>query len=166
MGSALLKGKLIPAVVDERDLLDILEEELEDHRVELDGASTCGAGVQRMSSLSHDLFIVDIAGVLGFELFEFAAAKSNPVVVVTARALSPKNLKKSIELGARACLSEDRRGRTTPFLEPVPDLSYRFTWRDAIARRGGFGGGRCGPEWNGSENAFRDTFDSELELGG
>src|SRR4030042_4090510 len=103
MGAKLLAGKQILAVDDEQDILDIIAEELEEQEVELDTASSYEDAIQKMSSLTYDLVILDVMGVRGFELLEFAISKGMAAIMLTAHALSPESLKKSIELGARAC---------------------------------------------------------------
>lgn len=164
MPSKLVKGKRILAVDDEPDILDILDEELQDHQVELDRASTYEEAIQRMSSLTYDLVILDIMGVRGFELLEFAVAKKLPVVMLTAHALSPQSLRKSIELGARAYLPKDQLVQITPFLEDVLSLSYRSAWKSLFERLGSSFGKRFGPDWRKSEKEFWDKFEKELEV--
>lgn len=164
MASILLKGKQILAVDDERDVLDILQEELEEHQVVFDRAATYEDAIERLSSLTYDLVIMDIMGVRGFELLEHAVAKNIPVVIVTAHALSPKNLKESIELGARAYIPKDRLGQVTPFLEDVLALEFRAAWKSLLGRLDGSFGKRFGPEWRKSEKTFWDKFDKELEV--
>lgn len=164
MPSKLLKGKHILAVDDEPDILDILDEELEDHEVELDRASTYEEAIQRMSSLTYDLVMLDIMGVRGFELLEFAVTKKLPVVMLTAHALSPQSLKKSIEMGARAYLPKDQLGQVTPFLEDVLSLSYQSAWKSLFQRLGSSLGKRFGPDWRKSEKEFWDKFEKELEV--
>ena len=124
MASNPLKGRQILAVDDERDILDILSEELHHQGTTADKSSTYEEAVEKPSSLTYDLVILDIMGVRGFELLEYAAARKIPVIMLTAHSLSPQSLKKSIELGARAYLPKDQLGRITPFLEDVLALSY------------------------------------------
>jgi CheY-like chemotaxis protein len=164
MAPILLKGKQILAVDDERDVLDILQEELEEYQVAFDRAATYEDAIQRMSSLTYDLVIMDIMGVRGFELLEYAVTQNIPVVILTAHALSPKSLKDSIELGARAYLPKDQLGQVTPFLEDVLTLSYRPAWKSLFERLGRSFSKRFGPEWRRSEKAFWDKFDKETEV--
>jgi DNA-binding response OmpR family regulator len=110
MARSLREGKTILAVDDEPDVLDILGEELEDYSVDFERASTYEDAIQKMSSLTYDLALLDIIGVRGFELLEYATQKKIPVVMLTAHALSPQSLKKSIELGARTYLPKDQLG--------------------------------------------------------
>ncbi|MGB6066130.1 MAG: response regulator [Desulfomonilaceae bacterium] len=159
-----LKGKQILAVDDEQDVLDILGEELDEYGVELDRASSYEEAIQRLASLTYDLVILDIMGVRGFDLLEYATAKQIPVVMLTAHALSPQSLKKSIELGARAYLPKDQLGQIAPFLEDVLTLSYRSAWKAVFAKLGSSFGKRFGPEWRKSEKEFWEEFEKDLEV--
>lgn len=164
MAPNLLKDKRILAVDDETDVLDILQEELEDFGAILDRATTYEEAIQKIASFSYDLAILDIMGVRGFELLEFAAIKGMPVVMLTAHALSPQSLRKSIELGARAYLPKDQLGQIAPFLEDVLTLSFRSAWKSLFAKLGHSFGARFGPEWRKSEKEFWDEFEKNLEL--
>ena len=90
-----------------------------EYHVTFDSATTYEEGIQKISSLTYDLVILDIMGVRGFELLEYAVAKKLPVVMLTAHALSPETLKKSIELGARAYLPKDKMFEIDTILEDV-----------------------------------------------
>jgi CheY-like chemotaxis protein len=164
MASRLLKGKQILAVDDEPDVLDILEEELVEHGVSLDRECSFEEAMQRMSSLTYDLVILDIMGVRGFDLLEFAVAKNIPVVMLTAHALSPQSLKRSIELGARAYLPKDQLGQISPFLEDVLALGYQSGWISLFGKLGASFGKRFGPDWRKSEREFWDQFEKNLEI--
>jgi CheY-like chemotaxis protein len=164
MARGLLQGKTILAVDDEPDVLDILAEELEDYGVEFERTSTYEDGIQKLPSLTYDLVVLDIMGVRGFELLEFATAKDIPVVMLTARSLSPESLKKSIELGARAYLPKDQLGQIAPFLEDVLTLNYQSAWKSLFERLGGYFGKRFGPEWRKSEKEFWEKFEKGLEV--
>lgn len=164
MARSLLEGKTILAVDDEPDVLDILGEELEDYGVDFERASTYEDAIQKMSSLTYDLVLLDIMGVRGFELLEYATEKKIPVVMLTAHALSPQSLKKSIELGARAYLPKDQLGQIAPFVEDVLTLSYQSAWKSLFERLGGYFGKRFGPEWRKSEKEFWEKFEEDLEV--
>ncbi len=164
MGSSVLDGKRLLAVDDEPDILDVLEENLEGFGVKLDKAQTFEGGIQRLSSYTYDLVILDIMGVRGFELLEFAVLKKLPVVMLTAHALSADALRKSIELGARAYVPKDQIDRIAPFLEDVLTLSYESAWLSLFKKLGGFFGARFGPEWRTTEKAFLDKFQKDLEM--
>jgi DNA-binding response OmpR family regulator len=164
MGAKLLAGKQILAVDDEQDILDIIAEELEEHGVELDRASSYEDAIQKMSSLTYDMVILDIMGVRGFELLEFATNRRMPAIMLTAHALSPESLKKSIELGARAFLPKDQLGQLTPFLEDVLTQSYHGAWKSVLGKLGGSFGKRFGPDWTKTEKEFWEQFQKDLEI--
>ncbi|MBI4961843.1 MAG: response regulator [Desulfomonile tiedjei] len=164
MARSLLQGKTILAVDDEPDVLDILAEELEDCGAEFERSATYEDAIEKISSFTYDLVVLDIMGVRGFELLEYATAKKTPVVMLTAHALSPQSLKKSIELGARAYLPKDQLGQIAPFLEDVLTLSYQSAWKSLFERLGGYFGKRFGPEWRKSEKEFWEKFEKDLEV--
>lgn len=164
MGKSILDGKRMLAVDDEPDILDILGEELDKHGVKLDKAVSYEEGIQMLSSFTYDLAILDIMGVRGFDLLMFAKARELPVVMLTAHALSPESLKKSIELGARAYLPKDQMDRIAPFLEDVLTLSYQSSWKALFDKLGGVFGKHFGPDWRKSEKEFWDNFEASLEV--
>jgi len=164
MPSKLLKGKRILAVDDEKDVLDVLDEELEIHDVKFERAASYETAVELMTSHTYDLVILDIMGVRGFELLEKAVAGKVPVVILTAHALDAKYLKKSIELGARAYVPKYQLGQIAPFIEDVLSLSYQFSWKRLFSKLGAHFGSRFGPEWRKTEKEFWDRFDKDLEV--
>ena len=134
MGTSLLDGKRLLAVDDEPDILDVLREDLEKYGVALDTASSYEEGFQKMTSYTYDLVILDIMGVRGFDLLMFATSQNTPVVMLTAHALNPESLKKSIELGARAYLPKDEIDRIAPFVEDVLTLTYQAAWKSLFEK--------------------------------
>jgi CheY-like chemotaxis protein len=164
MGASILNGKRLLAVDDEPDILAVLRDELERFDVKMDTTTTYEGGIQLLSSYTYDLVILDIMGVRGFELLAFAVSKELPVVMLTAHALNPQSLKRSIELGARAYVPKDEIDRIAPFLEDVLTLSYESAWKQLLDKMGGFFGAHFGPEWRKSEEEFWQEFEKRLEL--
>jgi CheY-like chemotaxis protein len=164
MAKGVLEGRRLLAVDDEPDILDVLKEDLEKHGVALDTATTYEEGLQRLHSYTYDVAILDIMGVRGFDLLAFAASRGLPVVMLTAHALSPESLKRSIELGARAYVPKDEIDNIAPFLEDVLTLSYRSSWKALFAKLGHFFGARFGPDWRKSEEEFWKKFEQDLEI--
>lgn len=164
MAEGVLSGKRMLAVDDEPDILDILWEDLDKYGVKLDRALSYEAGVQMLASFTYDLVILDIMGVRGFDLLEFAVSRGFPVVMLTAHALSPETLKKSIQLGARAYVPKDEIDNISPFLEDVLVLTYESAWKKALERLAGVFGKHFGPEWRKTEEEFWDEFDKRLEI--
>jgi CheY-like chemotaxis protein len=160
----ILEAKQILAVDDEEDVLDILQEELEDYGAIVDKATSHEVAIEKLSSLTYDLAILDIMGVRGFDLLRVAAASQIPVVMLTAHALNPDTLKKSIALGARAYLPKNQLGRVAAFLEDVLTLSYHSAWHRTLTMLKGHFGKRYGPRWRKTEKEFWDQVEQEVEL--
>ncbi|MBM4326800.1 MAG: response regulator [Deltaproteobacteria bacterium] len=161
MSKSILHGKHVLAVDDETDVLEIIEEELQEYGVRLDTAPSYEEGLQKLTSLTYDLVILDIMGVRGFDLLQVAVSRDLPVVMLTAHALSPDTLKKSIALGARAYLPKDQLGRIAPFLGDALTLNYRSGWKSVLEKLGASFGKRFGPQWRTSEKEFWEHFDKE-----
>jgi len=162
--ASILKGKSILAVDDEEDILEILAEELEDYKVDYDSACSYEEALDKIASYTYDLVILDIMGVRGFDLLQAAVSKKMPVVMLTAHALNPDALKKSIELGARAYLPKDQIAKMIPFLEDLLMLSYQSTWKSTLSKLGGVFGTQFGPEWRKTEKEFWEKFEKDLEI--
>jgi DNA-binding NarL/FixJ family response regulator len=82
-----------------------------------------------LESTDYDVVILDIMGVRGFDLLDLAVTKNLRVAMLTAHALSPEALKKSVELGARAYLPKEKLGEIVPFLEDVLAYDYVPGWK-------------------------------------
>ncbi len=163
--SEILKDKLILAVDDEEDVLDIIEEELSSVGVgTLHKATTFDLGRQYLVSYTYDLVILDIMGVQGFDLLKIAVGNHFPVVMLTAHALNPESLKRSIELGARAYLPKEQLKALVPFLEDVLKLDYHAAWRKALDKVMTVFNKKFGSEWRKSEQEFWDEFEKKTSL--
>jgi len=163
--SEVLRGKFILVVDDEQDVLDIIREELSDiPNVSLHTATTYEKGMEYLVSYSYDLVVLDIMGVAGFDLLKRAVDANRPVVMLTAHALNPQALKKSIELGASAYLPKDKLGSLIPFLEDVLRLSYQSVWKKALVEVMTVFNKRFGSDWRRSEQEFWDEFEKKLSV--
>jgi CheY-like chemotaxis protein len=163
--SEILKDKLVLAVDDEEDVLDIIEEELsEAANVTLHTATTFEKAQQYLVSYTYDLVILDIMGVRGFDLLQIAENAGFPVVMLTAHAFSPEALKKSIQLGARAYLPKEKLGSLVPFLEDVLKLNYQSVWGKALDQVGTLFNKKFGSDWRKSEENFWQDFEKKLTI--
>ena len=146
MTKSILDGKRILAVDDEPDVLKILEEEISEicPDCKLDKATAYETAAKKLELTNYDVVILDIMGVRGFDLLGLAVKKKLRVAMLTAHALSPEALKKSVELGARAYLPKEKLGEVVPFLEDV--LTYEY-----------------GPGWKRLYEKLKDFFDSKFE---
>jgi DNA-binding response OmpR family regulator len=163
--SEILQDKLILAVDDEEDVLDIIEEELSEYaNVTIHTATSFEQAQQYLVSYTYDLVILDIMGVRGFDLLQIADSAGFPVVMLTAHAFTPEALKKSIDLGARAYLPKEKLGSLVPFLEDVLKLNYQSTWKKALDQVGTMFNKKFGSDWRQSEESFWEDFEKKLTL--
>ena len=112
-----LKGKSILIVDDEPDVLETVAEELDMCLV--DKAKDYETAIQYLAGYTYDVVVLDIMGVNGFDLLQNAVDRGFPTVMLTAHALTPEALKKSIKLGAVSFLPKDKIPELRMFLEDV-----------------------------------------------
>ncbi|MEW6349951.1 MAG: response regulator [Thermodesulfobacteriota bacterium] len=161
---SILHGKDILAVDDESDVLDLVHEELSDYGVIVERATSYEEAIEKMSSLTYDLAILDIMGVNGFALLTFAVNRQIPVVMLTGHAMTVESLAKCIELGARAYLPKYELGNIAPFLEDVLTMSYHASWIKLFDKLGSYFGKTLGPAWRKSQSEFLERAKSEMEV--
>jgi len=163
MTESILDGKRILAVDDEADVLAVLEEEIKGACKDcvFDKAMTYEEAVEKMVSWTYDLVILDIMGVRGFDLLTLAVSRNFPVVMLTAHALTPEALKRSIELKARAYLPKEKLGEVVPFLEDVLKHEYLPGWRLLFEKLKGFFAGRWGEDWQKPDEKFWKEFEEK-----
>lgn len=113
----ILKGKRILIVDDEPDVLETLEELLS--KCLIDTAPNFETGKKFLDKNTYDLAIFDIMGVKGYELLRIATDKGIPVLMLTAHALSPENLVKSIKEGAHSYVPKDKLPEITIFIKDI-----------------------------------------------
>lgn len=163
--SEVLNGKLILAVDDEEDVLQTIEDLLSDAAsIDLHVANSFERGWEYLVSYTYDVVILDIMGVRGFELLQLATRQNFPAVMLTAHALDPESLKKSIELGARAYLPKEKLYSLVPFLEDVLKLSYQSTWKKAMDHVAALFDKRFGSDWRKSESEFWKDFEKSVSM--
>jgi DNA-binding response OmpR family regulator len=165
MSEPILANQRILAVDDEADVLAIIEEEISEAcpGCKLETASTYEGAVELMISWTYDLVILDIMGVRGFDLLDLAIRRNFPVAMLTAHALTPENLKRSIEMGARAYLPKEKLGELVPFLEDVLRYEAMPGWKRLFDKLGDFFTKRFGPEWQEPEKKFWKDFNEKLK---
>ena len=108
----LLEGKAILIVDDEPDVLEALGELLD--MCVIDYARDFATAEKYLKENSYDAAIFDIMGVEGYKLLQLARLRELPALMLTAHALSPDNLLKSIKGGAFAYVPKDE----------MPDIDF------------------------------------------
>jgi DNA-binding response OmpR family regulator len=155
MPGSILYGKRLLAVDDEPDVLDTLEDILAGYEgLVLDRAMDHETGFHLLRSWTYDAVILDIMGVRGFDLLNAAVHLGFPAVMLTAHALTPESLKKSIEMGARAYIPKERMFDIDAFLEDVLTLDHRSNLRNMFTRLGRFFNRKFGSRWMEDEKSF------------
>ncbi len=131
MSDSVLDKKKILAVDDEADILAVIEEEISTNCSDciIDKATSYDEAVKFLKSRSYDLIILDIMGVRGFDLLEIVVKNNMKAVMLTAHALSPDNLKRAHDMGARAYLPKSKLGEIVPFLEDVMKYEFEPGWK-------------------------------------
>lgn len=144
----LLKDRRVLVVDDEPDILETVEELLD--MCSLDTAATFDEAQKLIENNTYDIAILDIMGVSGYEILELARKKGLPSLMLTAHALTPENLKESIQKGAASYIPKDELanlidhvadviktgiegnlgGTWFSNLKPFFDKSFGKGWRD------------------------------------
>ena len=100
-----LKGKKILIVDDEPDVLETLCELLD--MCVIDYARNFETAARLLKKNSYDAAVFDIMGVKGYDLLKLARVRELPAVMLTAHALSPDHLVKSLKGGAFSYIPKD-----------------------------------------------------------
>jgi DNA-binding NarL/FixJ family response regulator len=153
---SLLTDKVILVVDDERDVLETVADELDMCIVHK--AHDYSTGLQYLQSYTYDVVILDIMGVNGFELLKMSVERGFPSVMLTAHAVTPDAIKKSIKLGALSFLPKERMADLKEFLEDVVLGEGKPLWIKFFDKMGTYFNKRFGPDWK-----ERDKFLKEFE---
>ncbi|HDI79310.1 MAG TPA: response regulator [Desulfobacteraceae bacterium] len=153
-----LKDKVILVVDDEPDILDTVEEELD--MCVVHKAKDYDTALQYLLSYTYDVVILDIMGVNGFELLKTSVSRGFPTVMLTAHALSPESLKKSIKLGAVSFLPKEKISELQEFIEDVVLQKGRSIWLKLFDRMGDYFNKRFGPDWKEKDRFFKEFEES------
>jgi DNA-binding NtrC family response regulator len=155
-----LKDKIVLAVDDEPDVLETIQEELD--MVLLHKATDYDTAIQYLLSYTYDVVILDIMGVNGFELLKTSVSREFPTVMLTAHALTPEALKKSMKLGALSFLPKEKISELRPFLEDIVTNKGASLWRKLFDRLDEYFNKRFGPDWREKDRFFKE-FEEEME---
>ncbi|MBW2344399.1 MAG: response regulator [Deltaproteobacteria bacterium] len=155
-----LKDKVVLVVDDEPDVLETVEEELDMCLVHK--ATDYNTALQYLLSYTYDFVVLDIMGVNGFELLKNSVSRGFPTIMLTAHALSPESLKKSIKLGAVSFLPKEKMSELSSYLEDVFTGGGKLVWQRLFDKMGGYFNKRFGPDWKEKDKFFKE-FEDELK---
>jgi len=158
--SEILKDKVVLVVDDEPDVLDTVADILEGCLVTK--AKDYDSARQYLMTYTYDIVILDIMGVNGFDLLKVSVKRGFPAVMLTAYALTPEALEKSIKLGAVSFLPKEKMADLEDFLADVVLKGGQPVWGKLFDKLGGFFNKRFGPDWK-EQNKFFEEFQEALK---
>ena len=154
----LLEGKRILMVDDEPDVLDALSDLLD--MCVLSRASTFEEARQKLLDGRFDMAILDIMGVDGYQLLEYAVQRKIPAIMLTAHALSPADTLKSHKKGAAYYLPKEEMFNIQRHLTDVLEAQAKGknTWERWFDRFASFYERKFGPDWQEPDRKYWDKF--------
>jgi DNA-binding NtrC family response regulator len=157
----ILEGKKILIVDDEPDVLETLEEMLD--MCLIDTAPDYETAKKFLEKNKYDIAILDIMGVRGYDLLELANEKGIPSLMLTAHALSPDNLVKSIKKGAKSYVPKDKITDIDLYLTDIISEQEEGDKKQGrwFARLRPFFDKKFGKDWKKEHQEFWDDFDSK-----
>ena len=158
----LLKEKVVLVVDDEVDVTDTVEEVLDMCLIRK--ANDYDTARQLLMGYTFDIVILDIMGVNGFELLKLSVKRGFPTVMLTAYALTPEALEKSIKLGAVSFLPKEKMSDLDEFIADVVLKEGQPVWGKLFDKLGSFFNKRFGPDWK-EQNKFFEEFEKSIKTG-
>jgi len=157
--TTLLKDKVVLVVDDEIDVTDTVAEVLDMCLVRK--ANDYDTARQLLMSYTFDLVILDIMGVNGFDLLKLSVKRGFPTVMLTAYALTPEALEKSIKLGAVSFLPKEKMSELDEFIADVVLKEGQPVWEKLFDKLGNFFDKHFGPDWK-QRNKFFEEFEQSI----
>jgi DNA-binding response OmpR family regulator len=165
MHDATLAGKRMLIVDDEPDVIETLEEMFA--KCIIDKARNFEAGKKLLEKNTYDVAILDIMGVKGYELLQIANRKRIPALMLTAHALSPDNLIKSIKGGAQSYVPKDKLSELPSFVCDILEIRQKMAEKQGrwFLRLKPFFDKHFGEGWREKDKEFWDDFDARHVIG-
>ena len=157
----LLKDRKILVVDDEPDILETVEELLD--MCSLDTAASFEEAKKLLSNNQYDLAILDIMGVSGYDVLALARKKDIPALMLTAHALTPENLKESIQKGADSYIPKDELANLTDHVADVikARISGKQGYGAWFSTLKPFFDKSFGKGWRDRDRSFWNSFDDK-----
>lgn len=150
-----LKDKTVLIVDDEPDILETVGELLD--MCVLHKAGDYDTAVQYLSNNSYDVVVLDIMGVNGFGLLKISDSKGFPTVMLTAHAVTPEALKRSMGMGAVSFIPKDKIIELRGLLEDiVQGGGRRLWWLSSLEKLDDYFDERFGAGWKEKDQFFKD----------
>ena len=161
LDDSILNDLAILVVDDEPDIIETVEDEL--YMCILHKAEDYETASEYLANYKYDIVILDIMGVNGFELLKQSVSKGFPTVMLTAHALTPDALKKSIQLGAVFFLPKETLPELRFFLEELVQNKFIPSWMTFLERLSVYFNKYFGPNWKEKDLFFRELEESLLK---
>lgn len=157
----ILKGKRVLVVDDEPDVLETLTELLD--MCQVDTAPDFKTAKKFIDKNAYDAAVLDIMGVDGYELLLLTDSKGIPTLMLTAHALSPDNLMRSLKSGAHAYIPKERMDEIDTYLAEMIQSHKQGRGRSGIwfARLKPFFDKRFGSRWQEKDKDFWREFNKK-----
>ena len=161
----ILDGKRILIVDDEPDILETLVEILDMCLV--DSAPNFETAQKFLNKNRYDLAILDIMGVRGYELLEIANERNIPALMLTAHAVSPDNLVKSIKGGAQSYIPKDKISEIAVYIADILKSREKSKERgtDWFKKLEPYFDKKFGDGWKETDREFWDVYDRKFRVG-
>ena len=157
--SKILKDKIVLVVDDEVDVTDTVEEVLD--MCLMRKANDYDTARQLLMSYTFDIVILDIMGVNGFDLLKLSVKRGFPTIMLTAYALTPEALEKSIKLGAVSFLPKEKMSELDDFIADVVLKEGQPVYGKLFDKLGDFFNKHFGPDWK-QRNKFFEEFEKAI----
>ena len=161
LDDSILNDLAILIVDDEPDILETIEDEL--YMCILHKAEDYETACDYLNKYKYDIVVLDIMGVNGFELLKLSVSKGFPTIMLTAHALTPDALKKSIQLGAVFFLPKETLPELRFFLEELVKNKFIPSWLTFFEKLNVHFNKYFGPNWKEKDQFFREFEESVVK---
>ncbi len=159
-----LEGKRILIVDDEPDILETLAEILD--MCLIDTAPDFETAQKFLNKNTYDLAILDIMGVRGYDLLEVANERDIPALMLTAHAVSPDNLVKSIKGGAQSYVPKDKISDIPIYIRDILEVREKSDSEKGakwFERLEPYFDKKFGKGWKQKDREFWEIFDRKYQ---
>lgn len=155
----ILTNKRILIVDDETDVLETLRELLDMSLV--DSAPDFETAQKFLEKNTYDAAILDIMGVRGYDLLALCREKGIPALMLTAHALNPDDLVRSIRKGAKSYIPKDKISDVPEYLGDIVKAHKEGEERYAewFAKLKPYFDKKFGPGWRKKHEQFWKEFE-------
>jgi DNA-binding NtrC family response regulator len=152
-----LSGKKILIVDDEPDVFETLKELLD--MCIVDYAQDFNTAEKYLSEYYYDAAILDIMGVDGYKLLTLARQRKIPALMLTAHALSPDHLVKSIRQGAFSYIPKHEMADIPKYLDDIIQAKQKDQKsRNWFRKLSPFFDKQFGSDWKAQHKEFIKDF--------